>query len=107
MTDSRALSPDLFMAELALTHDAILIDVRTLREVDESAPLDGAIHLDFLNDEFEYGIDELDPDRPCYVYCDTGKRSAMACTRLRESGFMVTSYLEGGKNALDATFQNT
>lgn len=95
------------MAELALTHDAILIDVRTPQEISQFAPLDGAIHLNFLTDEFDRGITELNTERPCYVYCDTGKRSAMACTRLRDAGFLVTCYLEGGKNALDATFQNT
>lgn len=107
MANPRALSPELFMAELALTHGATLIDVRTRQEVAQRAPLDGAIQLDYLTDEFDQAIAGLDPHTPCYVYCDTGKRSAMACTRLHESGFMVTCYLEGGKNALDATFQNT
>jgi len=106
MTNLRALPPELFMAELALTQGAILLDVRTQQELKQTAPLDGAIHLDFLTDEFDHGIAALDIYQPCYVYCDTGKRSAMACARIMEAGFMVTCYLEGGKNALDKTFQN-
>lgn len=104
MNKCRALTPELFMAELALTQDAVLIDVRTPGELSEEHRLSGALHMDFLDTDFDDQILDLDPFAPCYLYCDTGKRSALACERLLERGFMVISYLRGGKIAWNEVF---
>lgn len=99
----RSIPPDLFLAELALTHDAIPLDVRTGEEIKTRGTLDGAVHLDYLDTRFESAIESLDRLVPYYLYCDTGKRSRLACELMASRGFMLVAWLEGGLLALDKT----
>lgn len=105
MEKYRNLSPDLFMAEIALTADAVVIDVRTRGEAAGDPMLEGALHLDVLDSSFEERLDELDQLLPYFVYCQTGKRGRVACRLMAERGFLLTSFLEGGKDAWDKVFK--
>lgn len=69
-----------------------LLDTRTDAEY-RAGHLDGATHipLDNLRDR----IGELDPDRPVYVYCQSGLRSYIACRILTAAGFSCR-HLSGG-----------
>ncbi len=96
----RSLSPELFLVEIALTSDAVLFDVRTQEERRNTPGLDGALSLDILADQFEERLSNWDKHRPYFLYCDTGKRSRMACEIMVEQGFVHLSYLAGGLHAL-------
>lgn len=97
----RSITPDLFLAELALTHDAIALDVRTAEEVRNLGTIKNATHLDYLDTAFEEHVDALDRLVPYYILCDTGKRSRLACELMASKGFMLVAWLEGGLNSLD------
>jgi rhodanese-related sulfurtransferase len=97
----RALPPELFAVELALTSDAVLIDLRTKREVNSDGMLKGALHLDYLSDDFDEELESMDKMRPYFLYDDGGKRAAMAASKMCRRGFMQIAYLQGGKQAMD------
>jgi len=103
----RDLSPELFMAELALTSDAILIDVRTTQEVAENGMIEGAVHYDFLDGTFEEQLLDLDRFLFYFLYDQLGKRSRMACELMAERGFLHACYLVGGKAAWDTIFKDS
>jgi len=84
------------MVEMALTSDAVLFDVRTADEIRRQPALEGALQLDVLSDRFDRALEAWDRHRPYFLYCDTGKRSRMACTMMAERGFVHLSYLAGG-----------
>jgi len=77
-----------------------LIDVRTPKEFNEGTIL-AAKNIDFLADDFSKRIEELDKKQPVYIFCQSGKRSAAAATKLQEAGFEVIE-LAGGYKAWKA-----
>lgn len=100
----RPLSPDLFTVEIALSADAVVLDVRTAPEVNEKNMLKGAIHIDFLENDFTASLDHYDRWLPFFIYDQSGQRAHRACKVMAEIGFKNLSYLEGGKDAWDTTF---
>ncbi len=72
--------------------DAVLLDVRTPREFAQDHE-EGAVHIPL--DELRDRLDELDPKRFLYVYCEVGIRSYNACRILAQHGFDC-AFLEGG-----------
>lgn len=75
-----------------------LIDVRTPEEFDE-AYIESAINVDFNNEGFiELATTVAPKDKPIYVYCLSGGRSAKAAAELRSKGYTVTE-LSGGITA--------
>ena len=61
-----------------------LLDVRTVSE-HENGAIDGFINIPL--DELRERIDELDPEKPVYVHCQSGLRSYIACRILSGKGF--------------------
>ena len=81
--------------DLAAEVEAKTLNLIDVREADEfaSGHLPGAINLplsDFLE---RYG--ELDKDKPYYIICRSGARSAQACAFLEEEGYDVTNVAGG------------
>lgn len=75
------------LAQIALedvTSEHQLVDVRLVEEFDRGH-IPGAINLPLARLR-ELAV-QLDPHRPCAVYCDSGKRSASATYLLCERGF--------------------
>ncbi len=97
----RAISADLLLEEKETHQDMILIDVRTTHEIEQDKIRFEALHLDFLDTGFEKTIESLDRLNPYILICDTGKRSRMACELMASKGFILVSWLKGGKPALD------
>lgn len=93
------------MVELALTNDAVLIDLRTEREINKDRMLEGAIHLDYLTDNFDEAMAEMDKMRPYFLYDDGGKRAAMAASKMARRGYIQIAYLQGGKQTIDHDIQ--
>jgi rhodanese-related sulfurtransferase len=94
--NQEVLAPVEFKKKLLETKNAFLLDVRTPEEV-ASGKLEGANNVMF-DDTFESRL-SLIPNRPVFVYCAAGKRSAKAAQILRNKGYTAVYELQGGINA--------
>ena len=82
--------------QLSSDPDAILLDVRTLEEV-QQGQIPGAKHLDIMNaGAFMEGAKDLDKTKSYYVYCRSGGRSGQACMIMNSIGFEKAYNLMGG-----------
>lgn len=72
-----------------------LIDVRTELEFD-AGNLKNAQNICITNDDFKAKAELLDKNKPVYLYCKSGVRSAKAAEVLREMGFMFIYDMKGG-----------
>jgi phage shock protein E len=68
--------------------DDPVLDVRTRAEFADEH-LEGASHVDILEDRFMERVEELglDPAEPVYLYCRSGNRSGHAARILRQNGY--------------------
>ena len=72
-----------------------LVDVRTSEEYAVSH-LKNAQNICVTNDDFKKKVAGLDKEKPVYVYCKKGGRSAEAAIILKEMGFTKVYDLQGG-----------
>lgn len=86
-----------------ITKDSVqILDVRTPPEF-ESGHIKGALMLDWNNEaEYKRRIAFIDKNKPVYVYCLAGGRSAAAAKQMRAEGFTNVYELSGGINAWKA-----
>ena len=89
------LSPKEFRKKLAATPDALLLDVRTQQEINKGY-LKGAVFMDFYDSSFQQQVNNLDKEKPVFVYCAIGGRSWDAAKRMKEMGFKQVYDLRGG-----------
>lgn len=89
-----------FLAAYAKTEDAYLIDCRTPRE-QAGGMLPGATAMDFNSPDFPERAAALDKERPVFVYCARGGRSAQAAAEFEALGFGRVVDLEGGYLGLE------
>lgn len=91
--DPRAFSDSIQRAGIQL------LDVRTSGEY-EKGHLAGALQADWNNpDQFRERVASLDKQKPVYIYCLAGSRSAAAQKWMLEEGFKKVINLRGGINA--------
>ena len=76
----------------------ILVDVRTLEEY-SSGHLDNAVNINWFDTDFVKKVDTIQRNKPIYVYCKKGGRSAKAAHVLDSLGFKKVIDLEGGYDA--------
>lgn len=82
--------------EAVYGEDALqLVDVRTEEEYKVSH-LKSAQNICVTSDDFKEKAEHLDRDKPVYVYCKKGGRSAKAAEILKEMGFTKVYDLQGG-----------
>lgn len=85
-------------ADAIKTKDIQILDARTSDEF-KSGYIKNALQANWLNKaEFEDRTQHLDKNKPVYIYCLSGGRSAAAGAYLVSKGYRVTN-LEGGMNA--------
>ncbi len=72
-----------------------LIDVRTEEEYQVSH-LKSAQNICVTSTDFKEKVEKLDKDKPVYVYCKKGGRSAKAAEILKDMGFTKVYDLQGG-----------
>lgn len=89
------LEPEAYRAAIDAAADPLVLDCRTPEEFVEGA-LPNALNYDYLDREFAYRVDSLPRDRPVFVYCASGGRSAQAAELLYDIGFEEVYNLEGG-----------
>ncbi|CAN5765976.1 thioredoxin domain-containing protein [soil metagenome] len=79
-----------------------LLDVRTMGEF-SSGHLKNALQADWNDqNEFSRRIGFIDKQKPVYVYCLSGARSAAAAAKMRSLGYTSVYELKGGINAWKA-----
>jgi len=95
--DAFLLSANDFDAKLkAKAETAQLVDVRTPAEF-ASGHIKRAANINFTDDDFEDAAKKkLDKNKPVFLYCFSGKRSADAAGFLRTMGFKEVYDLNGG-----------
>lgn len=72
-----------------------MIDVRTPEEFAQGH-LPMAENIDWNGRGFELQVGQYEKDRPVFVYCHSGSRSAAAAARMRKMGFTEVYELQGG-----------
>lgn len=82
-----------------------LIDVRTADEFNQGT-IEGAKNIDFMELDFIKEISKLEKNKPLYIFCKSGGRSAKAYELLKEVGFEKVYELEGGFNAWKEAHKN-
>ena len=76
-----------------------LLDVRTSAEY-KTGHIKNALQADWTNSkEFTERVQYVDKDKPVYIYCLVGGRSASAADWMRQKGFKKVVELQGGINA--------
>jgi rhodanese-related sulfurtransferase len=72
-----------------------LMDVRSPKEIKEGA-IKTALFANYYEvDFYEKASQQLDKNKPVYLYCRSGNRSKKAATVLEEKGFKVVNVLGG------------
>lgn len=89
------LTPTEFHDAMMKNKDIQLIDARTPAEFEEGH-LQDALNIDVLETDFKTKAEKLNVEKPIYVYCRSGKRSAKAALILKESGFKEIYDMQGG-----------
>ena len=89
------LSPEQLQTKLSNNDSGQLIDVRTPQEYEEGH-LPNAVNIDISSADFISEIGKLKRDKPVYVYCRSGKRSAKSAIQFEKAGFTEIYDLEGG-----------
>ena len=96
------LDPTTFVSEFAAAQQPYLIDCRTPTEVADGA-LPNALNIDFRANDFADRVASLDRERPVFVYCQSGGRSAQSAELLHSLGFRRVVDMAGGYGAYRQT----
>jgi rhodanese-related sulfurtransferase len=91
------INPAAFEQKMA-ENEGQVIDVRTPKEFN-AGHIDSAVNMHVYDKDFEQRVDKLEKDKPVYVYCKVGGRSAEAVEILKAKGFTEIVELEGGMDA--------
>ena len=80
-----------------------LIDIRDIRELQNSGKVEGAVHIPrgmlefWLDPESAYFKEgKLNLEKEMILFCAGGLRSALAAKTLKEMGFEKVSHIDGG-----------
>jgi thioredoxin len=89
------LSAKKFQKKLITTPNALLLDVRTPKEISRSY-IRNAVFIDFHDSLFEKKINTIDKKKTIFVYCAIGVRSHDAAVLLKKLGYQNVYDLKGG-----------
>ena len=101
----RNLKPSEFRLQYAKNPSGVLVDVRTSDEVNELS-LPGAIHADYLAEDFLDELEKWDRDCTYFIYCRTGRRSVRTGILMKNWGFQHIINLDGGLAAWQEVIGN-
>lgn len=79
----------------------LLIDVRTPEEY-KAGHIENARNWNFYDENFLSLFEEIEKDKPIYLYCKSGGRSSSAANKLTEMGYKNIHELKGGMEAWKA-----
>lgn len=89
------LDSQTFKRKLKRTKKPFLLDVRSPQEFKEEK-IPNAYNISIIDPNFKAKIDNLNKQRPYFLYCQTGARSRKACRILTKHGFKEVYNLKGG-----------
>lgn len=89
------LNPNMFRSKIMEYKDEVVLDVRTPQEY-QGGHIEDAVNIDWNGSNFEQQVSKLDKNKPVFVYCHAGGRSAAAAGKLEQMGFTKVYDLEGG-----------
>ena len=89
------ISPQQVYDAVYSTDSVQLVDVRTPKEY-KISHLRGSQNICATGDDFEEKVKTLDKNKPVYVYCRVGGRSADAAKKLEKMGFTKIYDMDGG-----------
>ncbi len=95
---SEVLASNAFDSKMSSTENIQLIDVRTPQEYN-GGTIGNAVNMNLYDPNFKETIAGLDPNRPVFVFCARGARSATAAKVFKELGFKEIYDLQGGYGA--------
>lgn len=84
--------------QLAESGNGIVLDVRTSGEI-ARGHIKGASFVDYYDPKFKEKVALMQKDKPIYVYCASGGRSAGAARTMASLGFKQVYNLNGGIRA--------
>ncbi len=86
-------------AREAVSHGAVLIDVRDADELMEKPAVAGALNISRGRLELKIAEAVPDKDTPIVLYCAGGNRGALAADSLQQLGYRNVSNIQGGLSA--------
>jgi len=105
LKDIETLSPEETKSRIE-KENAILIDIRDIRELWRDGTIENCKHIPrgmlefWVDPESPYSKNEIPIDRNLILFCAQGMRSALATRSLKEMGFPNVSHVRGGFGAL-------
>tara|TARA_B110000444_G_scaffold79027_1_gene74755 strand:+ start:777 stop:1496 length:720 start_codon:yes stop_codon:yes gene_type:complete len=84
--------------KLIKSDEGIILDVRTIQEVDKGR-IEDATNIDFYESDFTEKLALIRKDVLIYVYCASGGRSSKTVTKMKDLGFKKVYNLLGGFGA--------
>lgn len=75
----------------------VILDVRTPEEYDEGH-IEGAVNLNFYDDDYREQLENLDRDDTYLLFCRSGNRSGQTLDIMEELEFMTIYHMTGGMN---------
>ena len=94
-TSVQNLAPTEFIAKINETTNKQLLDVRTPNEWNQGKVTSSSC-IDYTSSDFAAKIQSLDKNKPVFVFCAAGGRSAKASKILEQQGFKQVYNLTGG-----------
>ncbi len=89
------LSAESFAEKINQHTDAVILDVRTLKE-HSSGRIPNSLLVDIHKASFRDEIEKLDRTKSYFIYCRSGNRSTVAAYEMLEMGFKNVYNLENG-----------
>jgi rhodanese-related sulfurtransferase len=80
----------------------MLIDMRTPPEFDDGY-IPGAIMINYLENDIDQQLGQLDKNKTYFVYCQQGARSSKGVDKMLAMGFKKIYYLIGGYEAYQSS----
>jgi rhodanese-related sulfurtransferase len=105
LKDIETLTPEETKSRIE-KENAILIDIRDIRELWREGTIENCKHIPrgmlefWVDPESPYSKNDIPMDKNLILFCAQGMRSALATRSLKEMGFPKVSHVRGGFGAL-------
>lgn len=96
-----SVSPDELEQVISDNDNLVILDVRTPEEYSEGHIKD-AVLIDFMGEDFQKQIENLDKSKTYAVYCKAGGRQQKASVEMEALGFGKILLLDGGMTSWTA-----
>ena len=89
------LEDEEFQEALKSANKPVIIDVRSRNEF-QQVKIPQAMNIDIMHPQFKKKLEAFDRQKPYFLYCQSGRRSARACKKMAKMGFENIHNLKGG-----------